>query len=65
MAVVFRKVDAKSDLYDLTIDGRSAQYDVEPSDFADALRRQRTRIPRDAVIYVEDETGYRTRLGRR
>lgn len=64
MAVVFRKVDAKSNLYDLTIDGRAAEYDVEPEDFAAALKRRRVDPSRYA-IYVEDETGYRTRLGRR
>ena len=61
MAVVFKKVDGQK-VYDLTIDGRAAQYDVAPEDFAEAIRRQRKRVPQGAVIYVEDETGYRTRL---
>lgn len=64
MAIVFRKVDAQTNLYDLTIDGRAAEYDVAPEDFQQALRRRRVDPTRYA-IYVEDETGYRTRLGRR
>lgn len=63
MAIVFRQ-NAGEKTYDLTIDGRAAEYDVEPEDFAAALKRRRVDPTRYA-IYVEDETGYRTRLGRR
>jgi hypothetical protein len=63
MAVVFRQND-REDTYDLTIDGRAAEYDIDPPDLKAALSRQRGRIPKDAVIYVEDRSGYRTRLGR-
>lgn len=45
-------------LYDLKIDGRIAEYDVEPEDFSQALRRAR----HTGEVYIEDESGYRTRL---
>lgn len=62
MAVVFTQTDG-TNLYDLRVDGRAAEYDVEPEDFAAALRRR--RISPDTVVYVEDESGHRTRLTRR
>ena len=64
MAVVFRQVDG-TNLFDLTVDGRAAEYDVEQRDFGAALRRLRNRVPKGAVVYVEDETGHRTRLSGR
>lgn len=60
MATVFR---ANGDgTYDLTHDGRSLDYDLEPHEFADAIRRARRRIPDPGKVYVEDESGYRTPL---
>lgn len=61
MSAVFRSNGDGT--FDLEIDGRAAEYDVEPDDFPAALRRRRLDRS-DSPVYVEDETGYRTRLGR-
>lgn len=59
MAAVFR---ANGDgTFDLEVDGRAAEYDVDPEDFASALRRRRVE---PTEVYVEDETGYRSKLRR-
>lgn len=61
MAVVFE--EQPDGLYDLKVDGRAAEYDVEPDDFGAALRRR--RLDRSSSpIFIEDQTGYRTRLSR-
>ena len=61
MAILFR---ANGDgTYDLEVHGRAAEYDVEPDDFAQALRRRRID-PRKEPVFVEDTTGYRQRMGR-
>jgi hypothetical protein len=60
MAVVFE--ENEDGTYDLTVHGRGAGYDIEPDDFKAALRR--ARVPPDSVIYIEDKTGYRQKLGR-
>jgi hypothetical protein len=54
MAAVF--IPAPEGLYDLVVDGRAREYDVEPDDFAGAVRRARLD-PKDVLI--EDDTGYR------
>lgn len=46
--------------YDLKVDRRTREYDVAPEDLKAALRR--ARIPTGEEVFVEDETGYRTRL---
>lgn len=63
MAVVFRQVDG-TQFYDLMVDGRIAEYDVERDDFQAALRRRRLDRS-DSPVFVEDESGHRTRLTRR
>ena len=62
MAIVFVQVPGQP-LYDLHVDGRAAAYDVEPEEFAETLRRRRITPTRENPVYVEDETGYRKRLG--
>lgn len=63
MEIVFRE-NPEGGTYDLTIDGRAAEYDVRASDFAEALRRR--RLDRSSSpIHVEDKSGLRTTLGRR
>lgn len=47
--------------YDLTIDGRAAEYDVPKDQMAEALRRRRY----EGKIVEIEENGVRTRLGRR
>lgn len=47
--------------YDLLVDRRRVEYDVEADEFHDALRRARFD---GADVWVEDETGHRERLGR-
>lgn len=47
-------------LYDLTVDRRVREYDVEEHDLQGALRR--ARLPVDTEIYIEDQSGYKTRL---
>lgn len=59
--IVFRQIDGTEE-FDLVVDGRIAEYDVEPDDFLAALRRRRLD-PKD--VFVEDDTGYRQRLNRR
>lgn len=61
MAIVFE--DNGDGTYDLKQDGRALEYDVEPEDFRDALRRRRLDHS-DSPVYIEDETGYRERLTR-
>lgn len=62
MAVVF--TSNTDGTYDLVVDGRVLEYDVDPDRFADALRRRRLDRS-DSPVFVEDETGHRTRLSRR
>lgn len=59
MATVFVPTDATESLYDLIVDGRAREYDIEPHDLKGALRRARIT---EGPVYVEDATGYRTRL---
>lgn len=44
--------------YDLHVDRRAVDYDIDPSDFYEALRR--SRLTPDA-FWVQDSTGFRTR----
>lgn len=60
MAAVF--IPAEQGLYDLVVDGRTREYDVEPEDFHDAIRRARLDPKK---VLIEDDTGYRATLGRR
>jgi hypothetical protein len=60
MAVVFEEQSGGT--FDLKVDGRIIEYDVEQGDFMAALRRARSRIPGGQKIYVEDLTGYRTSM---
>lgn len=60
MAIVFR--EEKPGLYDLFVNGRIAEYDVGPEDFRATLRRRRVTVRANEHVYVEDLTGYRTRL---
>ena len=60
MAVVFE--NNGDGTYDLKVDGRTLEYDVEVDDFGHALRRR--RVDSGSEVYVEDETGYRERLTR-
>lgn len=46
--------------YDLKVDRRIREYDVDADDIQGALRR--ARLPAGTEVYVEDESGYRTRL---
>lgn len=59
MAIVFVPTDEEGSLYDLIVDGRAREYDIEPYDLKGALRRARIT---EGPVYIEDETGYRTRL---
>ena len=62
VVVVFRAERSPGGVvYDLLVNGRVREYDVEQHEFAAALRRARVK-PTDA--YVEDLTGYRTPLRR-
>lgn len=61
MAVMFRL--EKDGTYDLWIDGRIADPELEPDQFEDALRRRRVHHRDD--VFVEDMTGYRTKIQRR
>lgn len=42
--------------YDLMVGGRASSYDVEPDDFAAAIRQ--ARVPSGTKVYVDDGTGY-------
>lgn len=46
--------------YDLVVNGRTREYEIDPDDLVHALRR--ARIPAGDEVYVEDESGYRERL---
>lgn len=63
MAIVFVQVSGQA-LYDLHVNGRVQAYDVEPDEFSETLRRRRIDPKTDGPVYVEDETGYRTKMGR-
>lgn len=60
MAIVFE--EQPSGLYDLKVDGRVKEYDVEPWDILGALSRARVA---PGEVFVEDASGYRQRLRRR
>lgn len=62
MAIVFRQ--NQDGTYDLEVDGRAQEYDVAPDDFSGALRRRRIAPTKQDPVFVEDQTGYRKRLGR-
>lgn len=63
MKAIFDQVlGSNPPLFDLKVDGRIREYDVEADDMQGALRR--ARLPRDTEVYVKDETGYKTRLTR-
>lgn len=57
MAIVFTQNGDGT--YDLVEHGRVREYDVERHDLSGALKRARIT---EGPVYVEDETGYRTRL---
>ncbi len=59
--IVFR--EDRPGKFDLLIDGRAADYEIEPSEFGAALRRSRVDTSKHQV-FIEDLTGYRERLGR-
>ena len=58
--VMFSQVLGQS-VYDLFVDGRVVEYDVHPDDFGAALRRARVDT---SEVVIEDDSGYRQRLGR-
>lgn len=60
MTAVFIPTGKDDGLYDLVIDGRTREYDVDPWDLLGAVRRARHA----GTVYVEDETGHRTTLRR-
>jgi hypothetical protein len=60
MAAVF--VPNQDGTYDLQVDHRTREYDVDPEDLMAAVRRARLD---PSKVSVEDETGYRVGLTRR
>lgn len=54
-------VPTEKGLYDLQVDGRTKEYDVEPWDFEGAVRRARID---PSTVQVEDDLGYRIPLRR-
>lgn len=58
---VFIPVDGDLDRYDLIVDRRVREYDVDDYDLMGAVSRARLD-PRD--VEIEDQTGYRTPLAR-
>lgn len=60
MAAVFR--ENANGTYDLEVDGRTRDYDLDDDEFGDALRRVRYTGP---DVYLEDLTGARERILRR
>lgn len=60
MAAVF--IPAPEGLYDLHVDGKVREYDVEPDDFLHAVRRARLD---PTEVLIEDDTGYRAPIARR
>lgn len=55
MLVVFE--ETPEGLYDLKIDRRTREHDIEPTELGAALRR--ARVPKDVDVFVEDLTGWR------
>lgn len=61
MAIVFEQ--NPDGTFDLKVDGRIREYDVEQPDLHGALRR--ARIQPTEEVFIEDTSGYRERLPRR
>lgn len=45
--------------YDMMVNGRAGEYDVDPEDFSTAIRRRRLQ---PTEVWIEDTTGYRERI---
>lgn len=60
--IIFREEEPGN--FDLHVDGRIVEYDVEPDEFRSVLRRRRIDPAKDGPVYTEDTTGYRQRLTR-
>ena len=61
--VVFTEVAGTHGTFDMTVNRRAAEYDILPGEFASAIHRR--RVPPDADIWVQHDSGRRERLGRR
>lgn len=60
--VVFRAEKVGREvLFDMTVNGRSMAYELQPGDFEGAIRRARIQ---PTEVWTEDLTGYRERVGR-